>query len=413
MNKWIIMTVFLSSLSFAADTLMVFAPSPTCQLFEIDDKGQWKEVNPGFVKDKSLVVTSNAVQPQHYYFVQQDRWFSSLKVCFKKPSFIAKKYPKQTIAEKIGIPKTVVEEPDQVVNAAAEKKAAAKALAAQRAAEKRAAKLALAEKKAAAKALAAQRAAEKREAAKTLIEQKALEKRAAKLLAEQKALEKKAASTAKAAEPKPNEPVMVEKRSTPPPMSIQREDLPSENQPTPRSSSPTKFKLYAIASAIWWTDFFKIASNNTKITTEILAKQAGGMAGVSLLSGNIAENLKYSGSLAFLYALSRTSSKSTTVIYNTNGITVYGGYLSGGIHYAFQNILVGLEPFLMYRAGEWITPAPNGGIVYSLEDKSAFRFGALFELRNYLNKVVYLAPKVGFYDEISNLTFVVQIGVGI
>ena len=111
---FIIFSVLIPIYASAEDVQMVYTPKADCQLFEIDDKGQWLEVSAEFIKNKPLVVTSNAVQPNHYYFVQQDRWFSSLKSCFKKPETgVAKKYPKQTVAEKAGIPKTVVETPTE------------------------------------------------------------------------------------------------------------------------------------------------------------------------------------------------------------------------------------------------------------------------------------------------------------
>lgn len=458
------LNILIPIYSSAEDVQMVYNPKADCQLFEIDDKGQWLEVSAEFIKNKPLVVTSNAVQPNHYYFVQQDRWFSSLKSCFKKPETgVAKKYPKQTVAEKAGIPKTVIETPTEnsndlsqissaldessqttveaeeladnakanaetearIAKMQAEKKKlaklqqdVAKAEAEKKAAQVAAVKAEKARKKAyakkdAAKAEAARIAAIKAEAARVEAEkiaaakaevlrqesakQEALRQELAKLQqenAEAKAAAAKAASEAAKA----------------------RQSKTQGGKQGKSSFGSNKFKLSVFTSGIWWTDTFYITANNTLTPIDINAKQTGIMTGVSLLSASIAPFVKYSASLGFVYALSRTSSNIASVTYDTNGISVYGGYLSGAIYYTFNNqnnVFIGLEPFLMYRKGEWVTPAPNGRITYTLQDQAALRYGALFDLRNYLSNNVYLSPKAGFFQKVDNLTFIIELGVGI
>ncbi len=476
-SKYFILLIYLSFLaisSFAEDTQMVFSSKPDCQLFEIDDKGQWKEVSSEFIKNKTIIVSSNAVQPNHYYFVQQDRWFSALKNCFQKPGSVAKKYPKETLADKSGESKVVVNTPSSDLGAldnalsdsntntkiessnleenaqeaariraeakahqakiAEEKKRlkklqleAAKAEAARKEAEKAAARAEVARKKAAlkkdaVKAEAARIAALRAESAKAeaakiaaakaevVRQESAKQEELRQELAKQQQETAVAKAAAKAAAKTNAKQTQITKK-----VQNLNEDIETF-QPVNKSSFFSKFKTSIIAGGFWWTDTFYITANNTMTPIDIIAKQTGILVGASFLNPYLSDTLKYSATVGFVYALSRTSSKIASVTYDTNGISIYGGYISGTLHYSFSsqsNVLIGLEPFLLYRSGEWVTPAPNGRITYTLQDQAALRYGALFELRNNLSNKVYLSPKVGFFQQIDNLTFQVNLGVGL
>lgn len=454
--SFIIVNILIPHYILAEDVQMVYNPKADCQLFEIDDTGQWIEVSAEFIKNKPLIVTSNAVQPNHYYFVQQNRWFSSLKTCFKKPETgVAKKYPKQTVAEKAGIPKTVVEtpiesEPDlnkinsaldesaqstletreledniksntqreariQKIQAEKEKLAQLQQEVAKAEKEKKAAQVAAAKAEKARKKAYAKKDVAKAEAARIA----ALKADAARVEAE------KIASIKAEVLKHESEKQEVLRQEL---LKLQQENAKAKADAAKAKleiakskkyklyGSTNKFKMSIFTSGIWWTDTFFITANNIQTPIDINAKQTGIMAGVSLLSPNIAPFIKYSASLGFVYALSRTASNIASVTYDTNGISVYGGYISGTIYYTFNNqnnVFIGIEPFLMYRKGEWVTPAPNGNIIYTLQDQQALRYGALFDLRNYLANNIYLSPKAGFFQTIDNLTFLIELGVGI
>lgn len=181
-----------------------------------------------------------------------------------------------------------------------------------------------------------------------------------------------------------------------------------------KSSSSTQKTLLHL-SILSWKDEISILSSASNTPYLINTSQLGAKLGLSFnLSSS--SSMDILGEAGFIFAFGTTTSANTAITYNTSGNYILGALLGIDVEMkpsSKSGFYWGLEPFMIYRTGDWVAPTSTTR-TYSIDGKSAMKFGGLLGAKKYLSNSMYFKPQLGAVLNSSiSLMWSIQLGVAL